>query len=145
MTKVKLTPYITLEGQAKEAIQFYEQTLGAEVLGILTYGDMPNMPDTFTEELKVLIAHAQLRIGESELMLSDSPGPSAVEAGKRITICITTDSMQQSRQVFEALQQGGQVNIPFGEEAFSPGFGDVTDRYGVTFQVYTEVESGMEG
>lgn len=65
---VKLTPYITLEGTAKEAIQFYEQTIGAKVLSIITYGEMPEMPNTFNDELKNLIAHAKLQVGETELM-----------------------------------------------------------------------------
>lgn len=138
---VKLTSYITLEGNTKEAIRFYEQTIGAEVLSIMTYGDMPDMPDTFTENLKDLVAHAKLRVGESELMFSDSPGGSAIAAGKRVTICITTNDVEHSRRIFEALRQGGQVNMPFSEESFSPGFGDVTDKFGVTFQIYTEIPS----
>lgn len=137
---VKLTPYITLEGQVKEAIAFYEAAIGAEVLSMATYGDMPNMPDTFNEELKDLVAHAKLKVGEAELMLSDAPGGMLVAAGKRVTICITTNSVEQSRRMYDALRHNGQVNLPFQEEPFSPGFGDVTDQYGVTFQIYTELE-----
>lgn len=37
-------------------------------------------------------------------------------------------------------RQDGQVNLPFKEEPFSPGFGDVTDKFGVTFQIYTKIE-----
>ncbi len=138
---VKLTPYITLEGQVKEAIAFYGKALGAEVISMATYGDMPNMPDTFNDELKDLVAHAKLRVGEAELMFSDSPGGQTIAAGKRVTICITTNSVGQSRRIFEALRDNGQVNLPFREEPFSPGFGDVTDQFGVTFQIYTELES----
>ncbi|MHA6483412.1 VOC family protein [Paenibacillus sp. strain BS8-2] len=137
---VSLTPYITLEGRTKDAILFYEQAIGAEVLSLATYGDMPNMPDTFTKELKELVAHAKLRVGNSELMFSDSPTGSPIEAGKRVTICITTNDIEHSRRIFEALRQGGQVNLPFSEESFSPGFGDVTDKFGVTFQIYTEMQ-----
>ncbi|MFD2672164.1 VOC family protein [Marinicrinis sediminis] len=135
--KIKLTPYITLEGRTKEAISFYEEAIGAEVLSIMTYGDMPDMPNTFTDELKSLVAHATLKVGESELMLSDSPGGTPMDSGKRVTICITTNNVEQSKRIYEALRQEGQVNIPFGEESFSPGFGDVTDKFGVTFQIYT--------
>ena len=138
--KAKLTPYITLEGRAKEAIAFYEQTIGAEVLSIYTYGDMPNMPSTFTDELKSLVAHAKLKVGETELMLSDAPGGTPIADGKRVTICITTNDVEQSKRVFEALREEGKVNMPFQEESFSPGFGDVTDKFGVTFQIYTEME-----
>ncbi|WP_372631155.1 VOC family protein [Cohnella sp.] len=138
---LKLTPYITVEGRAKEAIEFYVQAIGAEVLSVATYGEMPNMPSTFTDELKSLVAHAKLKIGESELMISDAPGGSPIENGKRVTICITTNSVDKSKCIFEALRQDGQVNIPFQEEVFSAGFGDVTDKFGVTFQVYTEIEN----
>ena len=137
---VKLTPYITLEGRAKEAIQFYEETLGAEIISIFTYGEMLDMPNTFTEELKSLVAHAKLKVGETKLMLSDAPGNSTIENGKRVTICITTNEVEKSKRIYEALRQDGQVNMPFKEEPFSPGFGDVTDKFGVTFQIYTELE-----
>jgi len=137
---VKLTPYITLTGQVKEAISFYRQVLGAEVLSLATYGDMPNLPDTFPAELKRLVAHAKLKIGSTELMFSDTPDKTPLESGKLVTICITTNEVAKSKQIFEALGEGGQVNLPFKEEPFSPGFGDVTDKFGVTFQIYTELE-----
>ena len=62
-----------MEGNAREAIQFYQQAIDAEVLSLVTYGEMPDMPNTFTVELMNLVAHAMLRVGESELMLSDAP------------------------------------------------------------------------
>ena len=138
MMTIKLTPYLNMEGNAREAIQFYEDVLDAKVLGISTYGDMPEMPNTFTDELKNLVAHAMLEVGGSELMFSDAPSGSSIPKGKQVTICITTNSLEKSSQIFEALRQGGQVNMPFEETPFSPGFGDVTDKFGVTFQIYTE-------
>ena len=137
---VKLTPYITLEGRSKEAIQFYKQVIGAEVLSIITYGEMPDMSNTFRDELKSLVAHAKVKVGETEIMFSDAPGGSPLENGKRVTICITTNDVEKSKRIYEALRQDGQVNMPFKEEPFSPGFGDVTDKFGVTFQIYTEIE-----
>ncbi len=138
---LKLTPYVTVEGRAKEAIRFYEQVIGAEVLSMTTYGEMPDMPSTFTDDLKSLVAHAKLKIGDSELMVSDAPSSSPLGNGKRVTLCITTNDIEQSKRIYEALRQDGQVNIPFQEEVFSPGFGDVTDKFGVTFQIYTEIEN----
>lgn len=136
---VKLTPYINLEGRVKESITFYEQAIGAEVLTLLTYGDMPNMPDTFTDEMKALVAHAKLKVGDSELMFSDSPGVFTIETGNKVTICITTNDIDKAKRMFDALAQEGKVNMAFQEEVFSPGFGDVTDKFGVTFQIYTEM------
>ncbi|MFC6334238.1 VOC family protein [Paenibacillus septentrionalis] len=138
---LKLTPYITLEGTAREAIQFYEQVIGAKVLSMITYGEMPDMPNTFTDELNNLVAHAKLQVGETELMLSDAPGGVHIANGKSVTICITTNDVERSKQIYEALRQDGQVNMSFKEEPFSPGFGDVTDKFGVTFQIFTEIQS----
>lgn len=137
---LKLTPYITLEGRVKEAISFYEQAIGAEVVSMVTYGDMPDIPNTFTDDQRSLVAHAKLKVGVTELMLSDAPGGSPIENGKQVTLCITSNDVETSKRIYEALQQGGQVNMPFREEPFSPGFGDVTDKFGVTFQIYTELE-----
>lgn len=140
---ITLTPYIILAGNTREAIQFYEQTIGAKVLSIITYGDMPDMSNTLDDSQKNLIAHAKLQVGESELMFSDTPDASTIQAGNQVTICITTNEVEKSRVIFEALSQGGKINLPFKEEPFSPGFGDVTDKYGVTFQIYTEVQYEM--
>jgi PhnB protein len=140
---VKLIPYFNMEGNAREAIQFYEQAIGAEVLTIITYGDMPEMPNTFTDDLKNLVAHAKLRVGESELMFSDAPTGSSIPKGKQVTICITTNNVEKSKRFFEELRKDGQVNMPFEETPFSPGFGDVTDKFGVSFQIYTDIQSVM--
>ncbi len=62
-----------------------------------------------------------------------------IHKSKQITIGITTNDVEKSKRIFEALQQDGTVNMPFGEQPFSPGFGDVTDKFGMTFHVYTEI------
>lgn len=137
-----MTPYITLEGRVREAIQFYEDAIGAEVVSMMTYGEMPEMPNTFNDEMKQLVAHAKLKVGDAEIMLSDAPNGSPLGDGKKVTICITTNKVEHSRTIYEALRQEGQINLPFQEESFSPGFGDVTDKFGVTFQIYTELGEG---
>ncbi|TSB45725.1 VOC family protein [Alkalicoccobacillus porphyridii] len=130
---LSLTPYVTLAGQAREAIQFYEKVLEAKVLGIMTYADMPGTP----AEMKDLIANAAIQVGESSLMLSDTPEPS-IQEGKKVTICITSDDAEKSKRIFADLAEGGHINMPLEETSFSPAFGDVTDKFGVTFQIYTE-------
>jgi PhnB protein len=138
---VKLSPFINMEGNAREAIQFYQKAIDAEVLSLVTYGEMPGMPNTNTDDLTNLVAHANLRVGESELMFSDAPTGSTIPKGKQVSICISTNDLEKSKRYFEALRQNGQVNMQFSEESFSPGFGDVTDKFGVTFQIYTEPQN----
>ena len=60
------------------------------------------------------MALAKLQVGETELMFSDAPSGSTIAKGKQVTICISTNNVEKSKRIFEALRQDGQVNMPFG-------------------------------
>lgn len=136
---VRLIPYLVMAGNAKEAIQFYEKALDAQVLFSQSFGEMPANPDfPLPEAAKDLVSHATLKIGETELMFSDAFPGQPHQIGNQVTICISTDDAEVSKKFFEALQEGGQVGMPLQETFFSPAYGIVTDKFGVTFQIYTE-------
>jgi PhnB protein len=136
---LKLIPYFVMSGNAKEAIQFYEKALGAQVLFMQSFGEMPENPEyPLPEEAKDRVSHASIKIGESDLMFSDTFPGQPVQSGNQVTICITTDDADQAQQMFEALQDGGQVTMPLQETFFSPAYGSVTDKFGINFQVFTE-------
>ncbi|URJ48057.2 VOC family protein [Paenibacillus polymyxa] len=137
-----MIPYITMDGNAKEAIEFYEEALDAQLLFIQTFGEMPENPDfPIPAEVKERVGHATLKVGETELMFSDTFPGSPFSSGNQVSICITTDSVEQAQKMFDALQQGGRVGMPLQETHFSPAYGNVTDKFGVTFQMFTEVRS----
>ncbi|RYL87090.1 VOC family protein [Sporolactobacillus sp. THM19-2] len=136
---MQIIPYLQLNGNAREAIGFYEKVFHAEVLAVTTFGEMPVTADfSFPEDAKDFISHAAIRVGESVMMFSDTfPGQPAHE-GNLVTICVTFDNADKARQIFEALQDGGQVEMPLSETSFSPAYGVIKDKFGVTFQIYTE-------
>lgn len=137
---MRLIPYLVLDGESKEAIRFYEQALGATLLGVQTFGEMPANPDfpPMPEAAKERVAHAMLKVGETELMMSDTFPGQPLQKGNHVTICLMTDDLARSKEIFAALEQGGQVNMPFQETFWSPGYGIVVDKFGVTFQISTE-------
>jgi PhnB protein len=139
MMTLRLSPYLMMNGNAKEAIEFYEKALDAQVLFSQTFGEMPENPDfPLPEEAKGLISHAMVKVGETDLMFSDNfPGQDS-QIGDQVTICLSTEDIEKSEQIFEALKQSGQVKMPLEETFFSPAYGIVTDKFGVTFQIYTE-------
>lgn len=136
---MRLSPYFMMNGNAKEAIGFYEKALDAQVLFTQTFGEMPENPEfPLPEEAKELVSHAMVKVGETDLMFSDSfPGQTS-QTGDQVTICISTDDIEKSTKIFEALSQNGQVKMPLQEAFFSPAYGIVTDKFGITFQIYTE-------
>ncbi len=136
---LRLVPYLMMDGNAKEAIQFYEKALDAKVLFNQTFGEMPENPEfPLPADAKERVSHAMLKVGETDLMFSDTFPGQPHQSGNQVTICISTDDMEKSKQIYEALQQGGQVNMPLQETFFSPSYGIVTDKFGVTFQIFTE-------
>jgi|SRR5690625_2745570 len=136
---MQVNPYIHLNGEAREAIQFYEKVFEAENLGIITYVDMPENPDfPLPPETKDRVAHGAIKIGESVMMFSDSFPDEPTNEGSRVSICIEFYNAEKARQTFEALQEGGQVEMPIAETSFSPAYGILKDKFGVTFHFYTE-------
>lgn len=142
---LRLTPYLMMDGNAKEAIQFYEKVLDAKVLFYSTFGEMPENPEfPLPEEAKERVSHAMIKVGESELMFSDIFPGQPHQTGSQVTICISSYDKEKSKQLFEALQQDGQVIMPLQETFFSPAYGIVTDKFGVTFQIYTESQENQQ-
>lgn len=135
---IQLVPFILLDGRAREAINFYVKALGAEVTFIQTFGASPNDSGLdLSEAASERIAHSELRVGDAQLMVADSePGKPASE-GDLLTVCITTIDATEATRMYEALREGGEVKVPLGAFHFSPAYGVVKDKFGVTFQCFT--------
>ncbi|WP_307557686.1 VOC family protein [Paenibacillus sp. V4I7] len=84
-----------------------------------------------------MIGYTILKIGESELQLTDNVTGSSYQKGTQVTIVVQTNDKDKATQYFEALKQGGQVNEPLQASFFSPAYGNVTDKFGVTFRILT--------
>ena len=134
-----LIPFLEMNGSANEAIDFYVNALDAKVVYTLRFGDLPANPQSpMPPEKKDLVSYAILKIGESELQLSDNVTGSSYHKGTQVTIVVQTNDKDKAAQYFEALKQGGQVNEPLKESFFSPAYGNVTDKFGVTFRILTK-------
>ena len=139
--KMNISPYLQLNGNAKDAIEFYSKVFNAEVVGVSTFGDMPDDPNfDLPEEAKKLISHATLKVGEFTIMLSDTlPGRPSQE-GNQVTVYLEFNNVDKANSIFESLQVGGQVEKPIMETYFSQAYGVIKDKFGVTFQIYTDVD-----
>ncbi|MBU8906177.1 VOC family protein [Desertibacillus haloalkaliphilus] len=136
---VSMYPYIILDGQGQEAVKFYEHALDAEVIGLQTFGDMPGDPEFPTPpEAKDRVLNAHLKAGNAELMISDTFPGQTYQVGTHVSVAVSINNAEKAKEMFEKLQEGGQVTMPLQETFWSPAYGQVTDRYGVTWQVSTQ-------
>ena len=133
---MKVQPYLFLEGRAEEAIAFYRQVLGAEVLALMRFRDCPDPmpPGMLPPGAEDRVMHAALRIGETEVLLSDGhcSGNAAIQG---VSLSVSVADPAEADRVFAALAEGGQVQMPIGKTFFSPRFGMVADRFGVSWMV----------
>lgn len=133
-------PYLVLNGNGQGAIKFYENALDAKILGLQTFGEMPENPDyPIPVEAKNRVLNAHLKVGNTDLMLSDTFPGQPYQIGSQVTVAITISDVEKSREVFGKLQEGGQIIMPLQETFWSPSYGQVTDKFGVTWQISTQV------
>jgi PhnB protein len=135
---LQLTPFIWMDGNAMEAIHFYKSSLDAKIEYTQTFGDGPEDPERpLSDSLKQRIAHAVLKIEDTIVMMADVFPGRPLRSGNQVSICITTNEIEKSKRIYECLKQDGQVDLPLQKTHFSSGYAMVTDKFGVTFQIFT--------
>jgi PhnB protein len=135
---MKVQPYLFFDGRCEEAIEFYKKALGAEVLMLMRFSDSPDPPPPgmVPPGSENKIVHSAMRIGETEVMASDGHcmGKAAFQG---VSLSVSASSEAEADRLFNALAEGGQVQMPMGKTFFSPRFGMVADRFGVSWMVVT--------
>ena len=71
-----------------------------------------------------LIMHARMSIDGHILMASDSP-PEHFHKPQGFSVSLTINDPAEAEQKFNALAEGGSLNMPFGKTFFSIGLRDV--------------------
>ncbi len=134
-------PYLFFEGRCEEAIEFYKKALGAEQQFLMRYKESPEQsgPSHLPPGSENKIMHAQIRIGQTVIMMSDGlcSGKNAF-AGFSLSISLSTEA--EVERVFNAMADAGQVRMPLAKTFFSPRFGMVADRFGVGWMVLVQTQ-----
>jgi PhnB protein len=134
-----LLPYITFNGNCEEAVKFYEKVLGGESQ-ILHFGDNPNPAFPVPENAKNLVLHAELRKNGHIIRFSDTFPGTPYNAGSNISFALEFDTEDETRAMFEALSDGGKVEMEPQKTFFSPLYSKFTDKFGVIWQLRCKAE-----
>ena len=128
--------YLFFNGRCEEAIEFYKRALGAEVLMLMRNKESPEPtpPGMLPPGSENKVLHATIRVGSSNLMLSDGRCD-----GKPVfngfSLSLNAASVAEAERLFAALADGGAVQMPLAKTFWSPRFGMVADRFGVGWMV----------
>ncbi len=109
MTTLQVNPYLTFNGNCREAMNFYKECLGGE-LSFIVAGESP-VADQMPPSMKDLILHSSLKTDELELMATDMQ-PETLREGNAVHMCLVCNTEEETRGLFEKLSAGGKVNQP---------------------------------
>ena len=126
-------PYLFFSGDCRQAFTRYHEIFGGD-LSIMSNADAPEA-DRMPGAADDAVMHAAIVVpGGGVLMGSDDPtGDGGPKTG--VAVSVSFDDVDDAKKAFEALADGGRVDMPLEPTFFAPLFGGVTDRWGVSWLV----------
>jgi PhnB protein len=134
---MEIQPYLFFEGRCDEALEFYRRELGAEVVMLMRYKEGPE--GTCQPGLEEKVMHSAFRINGGTVLASDgmANGQPKFEG---FSLALSARDEAEADRFFNALADGGKVQLPLTQTFFSPSFGMVADRFGVHWMVMVPQE-----
>ena len=127
----RLNPYLSFDGTAREAMEFYRSVFGGE-LTVSTFGEFGNPDPALADK----VMHAQLESDAGyTLMASDLAPDMPFNPGDAMTVSLSGDDGDRLRRYWEKLSDGGTVTMPLEKQMWGDEFGMCSDRYGVPWMV----------
>lgn len=123
-----LIPYLTIRGQAEEALLFYKECLGGETTFIQRFSDTSYQVST---DWKDKIAHAEFKAENIHFYISDGFEKEKATLGNGIGMTINVDSTEEQQAVLERLKAGGEISYDYFQTTIDTRLVCVIDRYGI--------------
>ena len=131
---MQVQPYLFFDGRCEEALEFYKGALGAEVNMLMRFKDSPEPPGMVPPGAGDKVMHTSFRIGDTTVMASDGrcQGRPSFQG---FALSLTARDEAEAERLFNALGDGGAVQMPLARTFFSSRFGMVADRFGVPWMI----------
>ncbi|MET3977835.1 PhnB protein [Mucilaginibacter sp. UYP25] len=132
----KISAYINFKNnQCAEAMTFYQSVLGGE-LTLMPVKESP-MKDNFPAEAQGGMLHADLTGSDFNLLATDMHNPNIEAVVGLVSLTITCANKAEVNQKFAKLAEGGKV-VHEVMTFFAGTMGNVIDKYGIGWGVFTE-------
>jgi PhnB protein len=127
----RLNPYISFDGNAREAMEFYKRVFGG-TLTLNTFGEYGE-PDSPVAD-KIMHGNLETNSGYT-LMGADTPPGTEHSPGNNIAVSLSGDDADELRGYWEKLSDGGTVAVPLEKQMWGDEFGMCMDRFGIAWMV----------
>ena len=130
---VHVTPHLNFRGRAREALEFYRDALGGELV-VVTYRDAHAVQDP-GEADQVMWGQVEAADGV-RVMAYDVPGATAYDAGTiPFFVSLRGTDVDEVTALWSGLADGASILQDLGPSGWSPLYGMLRDRFGVTWVV----------
>ncbi|MEH6679955.1 MAG: VOC family protein [Sediminicola sp.] len=124
--------YLAFNGDCQEALNFYANCLGGDIVNKQTYQDSKkDIPDSYRDKLQ----HAELKGSGIHIMAYDAAPDTSLNNGNQIHMSVDLRDPDETKVVFDTLSEGGQVNNPLKKQEWDALYGRCTDKYGIHWMV----------
>jgi PhnB protein len=130
---MQMNVHLNFQGNCGEAFEFYKQVFGDSNAFTMKYGDAPGgspVPPDWNDK----VMHTSIKLGDGLLMGCDAPQGLSTPIGG-FQISVESKDEGEVKRIYEALKEGGSVQMPLAPTFWSPMFGMCTDRFGVAWMV----------
>lgn len=140
-TTLEAAIFLSMNGKAKEAIEFYITHFNAKELMLVSYQDMAKRDSSMkiTEENKNYIAHSVLQLGITKLMIAEETmnTSEAYTVGNNISLCIQNADQTEIEQFYKSFTSDNRVKVilPLSNNIFSKAYGVIEDPFGIQIQL----------
>ena len=133
---MRVEPYLMMSGRSEEALAFYNKAIDAKTVMVMRFDESPDqnhlMPLPPNWDKKIM--HSSITVGSTTVMISDGMS-TEIKDLSGISLSLTTDDEAQAKKFFDALAVGGNIFMPLGKTFWSPCFGMLSDKFGVSWMV----------
>jgi PhnB protein len=127
----RLNPYISFDGNARQAMEFYKRVFGG-TLTVNTYGEFGAPESTDPDK----IMHGMLETDSGfTLMGADNPPGTEHQPGNNMSVSLSGDDAEELRGYWQKLSDGGTVTVPLEKQMWGDEFGMCMDQFGVPWMV----------
>lgn len=134
---ITTTTHLNFRGDARAALELYRGVFGGE-LTALTYAQAGAVTDP-AEADQVMWGQVASPAG-FRVMAYDVPAHTAHDRGvDPVFVSVRGTDADELRGYWDALADGATVRVPLAEAGWSPLYGMLTDRHGVTWVLDLEV------
>jgi PhnB protein len=136
-----IAPYLFFSGRCEEALEFYRQALGAQVETVIRFNEAPDPtpPDLLQAGFENKVMHSSFTVNGIRLMASDGCDDKSTLHGFQLALSVDTEA--NAHEVFTALGEGGNVQMPLSKTFWSSCFGMVADKFNVVWMVMVPGEN----